>query len=70
MSHTSLTSTPFKRKRIQAQGMLRWSHDSLPIQVLIDSGADDNFIDDELAGQANIPTVALSKPKEVLAIEG
>lgn len=50
--------------------MLRWAHDTLPIQVLIDSGADDNFIDNELVSQANIPTIALSKPKEVLALDG
>ena len=70
MSRTYLTSTPSKIKRIQVQGILHWSHDTLPIQVLIDSGADGNFIDYELVSQANIPTIALSKPKEVLAIDG
>lgn len=50
--------------------MLRWSHNTLPIQVLIDSDADDSFIDNELVSQANIPTIALSEPKEVLALDG
>ena len=70
VSHTPLTSTPSRSKRIQVQGMLRWSHDTLPVQVLIDSGADDSFIDYELVSQANIPTIALSEPQEVLALDG
>ena len=49
--------------------MLPWSHDTLPVQVLIDSGADDSFIDYELFSQANIPTMALSEPQEDLALD-
>lgn len=49
--------------------MLRWSHDTLPIQVLVDSGAD-SFIDNELVSQANIPTVPLPEQKDVLALDG
>lgn len=70
MSRISPNSTPPRSKRIQVQGMLRWSHDTLPVQVLIDSGADDSFIDYELVSQANIPTIALSEPQEVLALDG
>ncbi len=68
VSRTSLT--PTHSKHIQVQGMLRWSHDTLPIQVLVDSGADESFIDYELVGQANIPVVTLFEPKDVLALDG
>ena len=70
VSCISPNSTPPRSKRIQVQGMLRWSHDTLPIQVLIDPGADDSFIDYELVSQAYIPTIALSEPQEVLALDG
>lgn len=36
----------------------------LPVRVLVDSGADGNFIDSELCSQAIIPTKVLRKPKE------
>ena len=54
MSHTSPTSTPPRSRRIQVQGMLRWSLDTLPVQVLIDSGAYDSFIDYELVSQPGL----------------
>lgn len=42
----------------------------LPIPVLVDSGADNNFIEQILVTQSNIPTQELAEPKEVLAIDG
>ena len=50
--------------------MLRWSQQTLPVQVLIDSGADDNFIDVDLVRQHDLPVFELDEPKKVLGIDG
>lgn len=42
--------------------MLHWSLDSLPRHFVMDSGADDSFIDTVLAKQINIPLLILSEP--------
>lgn len=42
----------------------------VPVQVLVDSGADDNFMDSNFVESNDIPTYKLSSPKEVLAIDG
>lgn len=63
MSHTT-TATTYPA-RIQLQGTFSWSLQTLPLQVLIDSGADDNFIDNTTVNQAHIPTLPLPAPKEV-----
>lgn len=42
----------------------------MPLHVFIDSGADDNVIDLELAAQANIPLEPLPEPKDISALDG
>lgn len=44
--------------------------DTYPLQILIDSGADDNFIDSGIISKLSIPTVELANSKEVLALDG
>lgn len=44
------------------------AHDSVSISFLIDFGADDNFIEQEIATQANIPTEVLFEPKTILSL--
>lgn len=68
MSHSPSTLTP--TNRIQLRGVLHWSLVSLPIHVLVVSGADDSFIDIDLVKQINVSLVSLPKPKEVLALDG
>lgn len=41
-----------------------------PLWLLVDSGADDSFIDESLARQAGLPLEALSEPKMVLDLDG
>ncbi len=56
--------------RIQVQGMIHGLEHSVPVQVLVDSGADDNFIDGNFVTTHGIPTYKLSSPKEVHAVDG
>ena len=65
MSHSSISLSP--GRRIQIPGMLQ---DTYPLQVLVDSGADDNFIDSGIISKLSIPTVELANSKEVLALDG
>lgn len=46
------------------------SRESFPINVLVDSGADDSFIDIAKAEQANIPVEALEFLRTVNALNG
>ncbi len=68
MSQTS--SAPCSPNRIAVPSCLLWEKDSLPLQVLIDSGADDNFIQDELVSQLNLPLETLASPKPITALDG
>lgn len=43
---------------------------TLLFQALVDSGADDNFIDTELVNQLQIPLKPLVKPKNANALDG
>lgn len=40
------------------------------VSFLVDSGADDSFIDESLAKHAGLPLVSLAEPREVLALDG
>lgn len=51
-------------------GTLLWSHGSLPLSLLINSGADDNFLDEGLARQARIPIEGLATPRTILDLKG
>ena len=64
---TTKSSSP---NRISVPSCLLWGRDSLPIQVLIDSGADDSFIDSDLAKQLDLPLEPLPVPKDVTALDG
>ena len=68
MSNTSVVSAP--SNRIQLKGTVSWSQVSLPLQVLVDSGADDNFIDSDFVLQSDLPTEPLPEPKDVFALDG
>lgn len=64
MSHTSAvlpSSKPSERKRSQV---------SVPLQVLIDSGADENLIDCVFVSRSNLPSEPLPEPKDVFALDG
>lgn len=57
LSQTCIPLDP--SKFVQMEGVLQWLHDTLPLQILIDCGADDDFIDANIAAQANIPVMEL-----------
>ncbi|XP_037626231.1 uncharacterized protein LOC119488550 [Sebastes umbrosus] len=69
MSHTS-TSPSAPHPRMQFNASLVCQGDSIPLLALVDSGADDNFIDSTLVTQAGIPVEALPAPKDVNALDG
>lgn len=50
-------------------GMLLWARESLPLPLLVDSSANDSFIDKSLARQAGL-TVELPELKVVRARTG
>ncbi|KAF7641247.1 hypothetical protein LDENG_00287690, partial [Lucifuga dentata] len=60
----------FPRPRLQLQATICLSNLHLPLSALIDSGADDNFLDEELARQAGIPCEALDSPLRANALDG
>ena len=68
MSHTSVPSSP--PQRLQLRGTVIWAHVSFPLEVLVDSGADDNFIDSCLVSQLSLPSEPLPTAKDVVALDG
>ncbi|KAL7378084.1 hypothetical protein ABVT39_008267 [Epinephelus coioides] len=62
--------TPSSPARITVPSCLLWGRESLPLKVLIDSGADESFIQDELATQLNLPLEPLTTPRNVTALDG
>ena len=67
VSHSSIMLSP---PRLLVKGTVSWSQVSLPLSVLVDSGADDNFTDSDFIIQSNIPSEPLPQPKEVFALDG
>ena len=67
MSQSSVCSSP---PRLVIKGTISWDLISRPLSILVDSGADDNFIDSSLATQVHIPCQLLPHPKEVFALDG
>lgn len=55
---------------MQLKGKLHWALHSLPVHILVDSGADENFIDLDLGQQFNLPLVVLPESRQVLALDG
>lgn len=66
MSQTSV----FPPQRFLLSASLCCSGQSLPLSALIDSGAEESFIDSNLAKQMRIPTEALSFPLEARGLNG
>lgn len=67
MSHSAVvSSTP----RLILKGTISWTPSTLPISILVDSGADDNFIESDFAAQSGIPSQLLPHPKRVFALDG
>jgi len=49
---------------------LQWSSVTYDYQALIDSGAEGNFLDSDLAHRLKLPVIALSQPIAVHALNG
>ncbi len=63
LTKSSLTATLLSVK-------LQWSSATYDCQALIDSGAEGNFVDTDLAYRLKLPVVALSQPIAVHALNG
>lgn len=59
-----------EKTRLQIPAKLCCKCVTLPIQALIDSGAEENFLDQQVAEQANIVLEPLKKPLTALALNG
>ena len=68
VSQTSLT--PRSPSRVTLPASIACSTITLPLQVFVDSGSDDNFIDQDFVAQANLPTEPLDSPKTMNALDG
>lgn len=66
----SVVSSCQSSSRVQLPGTLLWGNERLSLTFLIDSGADDSFIDERLARSAGLPLEALTEPKRVQALDG
>lgn len=64
----SQDTTTLKSSRIQLQGILKWNHTSSRYGPI--GGAEDNFIDSDLSTQSRLPSVPLTSPKKVVALDG
>ena len=49
---------------------LTWQNQSLTVDAIIDSGADESFMDARLAGSAAVPLITLESPLPVSALDG
>ncbi|TWW57368.1 Retrotransposon-derived protein PEG10 [Takifugu flavidus] len=49
---------------------LRWGRESISAPFLVDSGADDSFISQDLAVQARVPIETLPEPRPVIGLNG
>ena len=50
--------------------LVLWGDQSKSLQVLIDSGADENLVDATIASELGIPTQPLSLPMDARALDG
>lgn len=67
MSHTPVDPSS---RRILLRGTLSFNSATHPIQALVDSGADESFIDSQFVSLNNIPTEKIHETKKVFAIDG
>ncbi|KAI3375534.1 hypothetical protein L3Q82_003860 [Scortum barcoo] len=58
------------RSRFQLQATICYQLQHLPLQALVDSGAEENFLDLQVAAQAGVPFELLEKPRDALAVDG
>ncbi|XP_072770759.1 DNA-binding protein RFX2 isoform X1 [Nerophis lumbriciformis] len=66
-----LPSTGQTLSRLQLTGILTWDKDQrLDIRALIDSGSDDNFIDESVVKHFSIPVAKLPRPRVVRSLDG
>ena len=63
-SHNPLVSRPL------LEAALLWQDQTLPLSILLDSGADESFIDRKLVCQLQIDTAPLDLPIETQALDG
>lgn len=69
MSRTSSPNSPCP-DRLQLQSSILCHCKSIPLLTLVDSGADDNFIDSAIVHQEEIPTEPIDPPRKVNALNG
>ncbi|KAI3354966.1 hypothetical protein L3Q82_004757 [Scortum barcoo] len=58
------------RSRFQLQATVCYQLQNLLLQALVDSGAEENFLDRQVAAQAGVPFEPLEKPRDALAVDG
>ena len=68
MSQLNPTSSP--RVRFQLSANVCYKTLTVPVLALIDSGAEENFLDQQVAEQAGIKLVPLDVPVTTLALDG
>lgn len=64
------TSKPSSPYRVSVSASLTCLGVTLPFQALVDSGADDNFIDVDLVNQLQIPLQPPAEPQNTNALDG
>lgn len=67
---SAAASCPSPHSCLTFPGTLLWGPNSLPISLLVDSGVDDNFVDERLARRARIPAEELDTPCTMLDLDG
>ena len=65
-----ITNSPSSFDPARFDVTLSWQGHTLAVRAIIDSGADGNFIDAQLAHSAGLPLVALQSPLAVSALDG
>lgn len=70
MSQTTLTYPQTPLFRVLFSATLLCNKETLPLQTLVDSGADDNIINSSLESQTGIPIEPIASSKDVYALDG
>ena len=65
-----ITHSPQTNNPARFRVTLSWQDRTLSVEAIIDSGADENFIDVNLARSSALPLVALKSPLAVSALDG
>ena len=65
-----ITQSPSSTNPARFEVTLSWEGRTLSVGAIIDSGADGNFLDAELAQSAELPLVTLESPLTVSALDG